>query len=130
MNLFKQIAPTQRNLVETGLLMILLDLLWAYFYFGEYQILVGIFLVGATILIPQLFYPVAWVLLVIGRLLNLFIPKILLGVIFYWLVTPVGLIRRILGKDSLQLRKFKENHTSVFIDKPPETQKSRIEQPF
>jgi len=39
--------------------------------------------------------------------------KVLLAAVFYLIVTPVGVVRRLLGHDSLRLRAFKRSDVSV-----------------
>jgi hypothetical protein len=39
--------------------------------------------------------------------------KVLLAVVFYVIVTPIGVVRRMLGHDSLRLRAFKSGDGSV-----------------
>ena len=58
----------------------------------------------------------AWAKL--GLLLGQVFNPILLGVIFFLVVTPIAVIRRLLGKDSLHL-KFKSNLESYWIDRSP-----------
>ena len=41
--------------------------------------------------------------------------RVLLSVIYFVVVFPVGLFRRIIGKDSLKLKSFKKNIDSAFV---------------
>jgi len=52
--------------------------------------------------------------LFLGRLVN----PIILGVIFFLVITPIAVIRRLLSKDSLHL-KFKPKLKSYWIDRNP-----------
>jgi hypothetical protein len=42
------------------------------------------------------------------------VSKIILSVLFYGLVLPVGLVRRTLGKDAMQIKSWKKGKESVF----------------
>ena len=53
-----------------------------------------------------------------GLLLGQVFNPLLLGVIFFLVVTPMAVIRRLLGKDSLHL-KSKSNLESYWIDRSP-----------
>ncbi len=44
-----------------------------------------------------------------GLILGSFVSPIVMGVVFFIVVTPISLIMRILGKDSLNLKKNKSN---------------------
>ena len=50
----------------------------------------------------------------LGILLSTFFSPIIMGLVFFVIVTPTGLIIRILGKDVLK-RKFIKNKTSYWI---------------
>ena len=58
----------------------------------------------------------AWAKL--GLLLGQVFNPILLGVVFFLVVTPMAVIRKLLGKDSLHL-KSKSNLESYWIDRSP-----------
>ena len=58
----------------------------------------------------------AWAKL--GLLLGQVFNPILLGIVFFLVVTPMAVIRRLLGKDSLHL-KSKSNLESYWIDRSP-----------
>ena len=51
-----------------------------------------------------------------GKLLSKIITPLIMGVIFFLIVTPIGLIMRVLGKDILSL-KYNENSKSYWIEK-------------
>jgi hypothetical protein len=42
------------------------------------------------------------------------ISKIILAVLFYLMVLPVGLVRNLLGKDAMQTKSWKKANDSVF----------------
>ena len=77
----------------------------------------ALFLV-VTIARPSILGPLnrAWAKL--GLLLGQVFNPILLGVVFFLVVTPMAVIRRLLGKDSLHL-KSKSNLESYWIDRSP-----------
>ena len=58
------------------------------------------------------------------------VSRILLTVIFYVLVTPVGLIRRVLGADAMQLKKWKNGNVSVFQERNHLFNSADIEKPY
>ena len=51
-------------------------------------------------------------------LLHRFVSPLALGVLFFAVVTPIGLAMRLMGKDFLHLRR-KRNTTSYWIDRVP-----------
>jgi hypothetical protein len=53
-----------------------------------------------------------------GLLLGQVVNPVILGLVFFLVVTPMGIVRRLLGKDSLHL-KPKPNLKSYWIDRNP-----------
>jgi hypothetical protein len=62
---------------------------------------------------PQLYGPAAIVWFKLSELLGTVVSKIVLCIVFLVVVTPVGLLRRVAGKDSLKLKSFKKGYGSV-----------------
>ena len=58
------------------------------------------------------------------------VSKILLTLIFFVVVTPVGLIRRLTGADSLQLKKWKKGTDSVFVERQGAIQDKDLVNPY
>ena len=56
--------------------------------------------------------------------------KILLSILFFGLVTPIGLLRRLFRKDSLKLRAFKAGEESVMLVRNHTFVRSDIEKPY
>jgi hypothetical protein len=79
-----------------------------------YKITVAVLLI--TALFPVVFTPLSRVWYGAARLLERVMSTIILFLIFYLVVTPVGLLRRYIGKDkdALRIRSFQRGHTSVF----------------
>jgi len=65
--------------------------------------------------VPQLYRPVAVLWLGLSHLLGTVVSKILLTLVFFGVVTPIGLARKLLGFDSLKLRDFKSGENSVML---------------
>jgi len=66
-----------------------------------------------SLLIPKLFYPIAKLWFALGTVLGFVSTKILLSIIFFLVLTPIGVLRKLLGKDSLHLKLFKKDNFSV-----------------
>src|SRR5437763_4414280 len=64
---------------------------------------------------PQLYRPVAVLWLGLSHLLGTVVSKILLTLVFFGVVTPIGLARKLLGFDSLKLKDFTSGGNSVMV---------------
>lgn len=75
----------------------------------------GMILHVVNMILPRVFAPVAVVWLGFSKILGTVMSKVLLSILFFGLVTPIGAFRRLFGKDSLKLRAFKASEESVMI---------------
>jgi len=121
---------TRRQNMEVGVLCAIA--LLALFHFQGQQIyLIGSLVVLVLILIlPFVFQPLTWLWFGISRLLASFVPLVLLTILFYVLVTPVGLFRKLLGKDTLKLKEFKRGKNSVLVKAKESFSKKDFERAF
>ena len=77
---------------------------------------ISFFIVAITF--PYLLGPLNRTWFKFGLLLGQAVNPVILGVVFFLVVTPIGISRRLLGKDSLHL-KPKPNLKSYWIDRDP-----------
>lgn len=79
--------------------------LWPIVFRGDspriWAISVGGVLVGLGLAVPSSLKHIHLVWMKIGHVLGYINTRILLGVIFYGLITPMGMIMRVLGKDPM-----------------------------
>ena len=83
-----------------------------------------------TMLLPSLLNPVAIIWFTLSNFLGFFISKIVLSVIFIILIVPLGLFRKLIGKDNLKLRQFKVSKSSVLMDRNHTYIRKDILKPF
>lgn len=62
-----------------------------------------------TIIAAKMLYPFNWLWYRLGWVLGLVVRPIVFGILFFVIVTPVGIISRLGGRDELSLRKSKEH---------------------
>lgn len=89
----------------------------------------GVFLMMA-LAAPSLLAPLNRGWLRFGLLLHRIVSPLVLGIMFFLVITPIGLLMRALGKDLLRL-KFEKGSTSYWIDRvppgpPPESVKDQF----
>ncbi|NJO01183.1 MAG: hypothetical protein HC880_05310 [Bacteroidia bacterium] len=106
---------SQRQNTEVGVLLGLVCIVLFYFYRQEFYLWAAMLALGMVLILPLVFKPLAWLWFGFSGLLAMIVPTILLGIIYYLLVFPVGYLRRLMGKDSLQLNKFKKSRSSVLV---------------
>ncbi len=109
--------PTSRDLTILALLFLIIPsaiggfkLWWSGNESGYYWIGVGVVL-GALRLVPPLFRQVYRGWIAFSIILGYFVSRLLLTLLYFLVITPTGLIMRLVGKDPMERR----------IDKSAET---------
>ena len=115
---------------DTGQAMALLCLIILVFFRQASFAGIALIVLLINMLRPQVYKPLAKWWFALSNLLSRIVPRILLGVLFYVMVTPVGLIRRVLGKDPLQLKKWKKGRESVLRERNHTLSAKDIINPF
>lgn len=72
----------------------------------------------AALALPRVLAPLSQLWLKFGLFLHACISPIIMGLVFYTTVTPIGLVRRLLGQDPLRLR-FDSGAVTYWIERHP-----------
>ena len=115
---------------DTGMAMVLILLLFGLFSADSIYFKLSILFLIINMIYPLIYKPIAIIWLGLSNLLGTIISKIILSLVFFIVVLPVGIIRRLMGFDSLNLRKFKESNHSVFENRNITYSGKDIENPF
>ncbi len=108
------LSSTPEQAKDTGMAMVLICLLLGYSGKFPKFLPLSIILLLLTMAWPKAFKPLAGLWFGLSQALGHVVSKIVLGLAFFLIVTPIGLIRRWIGADSLQLKKWKKGTESVF----------------
>jgi hypothetical protein len=111
---FKPII-TKGQTKEFGMVLVLISIFIGIQKRDFNYVKVAFILMAITILFPIIFYPLAFCWFGLGKLLGKISSAILLSIIFILVVVPVGLLRKIFGFDSLNLKKFRKDTKSVMV---------------
>jgi uncharacterized membrane protein len=79
---------------------------------------------------PPLFTPFAYLWYKLSEILGYISSRLLLSMVFFLVVTPVAWVRRLMGKDTLELKKFKKERGSVLKEKEHTFAAADLEKPF
>ena len=86
--------------------------------FRAWAVIVGGVLMVVGGIQPQLLAPIHKGWMGVGHVLGWINTRILLGVVFYGLVTPIGILFRMLGKNTMQ-EAFSDQLSTYRIVRPP-----------
>ena len=106
----------------------------AYFYFKgiiftSYYLGIAsvVFFLIAT-LKDDILRPLNKLWMIFGLILGMIVNPIVMGVVFFFIFTPIGIIMRVIGRDELQLQ-FK-NKSSYWIKRSVDTQSNSFRKQF
>jgi hypothetical protein len=96
---------------------VLISILLGLFTDRDSFYVISLILVLITIVFPGFLYYAAILWFGLSRVLGMITSGLLLSVIFFAIVTPVALFRKISGKDRLGLKGFRKDRSSLFVDR-------------
>lgn len=79
---------------------------------------------------PGIFKPFARLWFGLSLALGAVVSRIVLAAVFFLIVCPVAFVRRLMGKDSMQVRSWKKGKDSVFRRRDHRFERDDIEHPY
>lgn len=121
---------SKKEASDTGMALVLISLLIGNFTQSIIYFKIAIALLIMNMTFPMFYYPFAIIWLGLTNLMGAIVSKIVLSVIYLIIVVPTGRIRRLMGKDSLNLNAFKKNKGSVMVTRDYKFSSKDIENPY
>lgn len=106
--------PTQAYTKDTGLVIVLILLLTAYWTEKLFFLPLSIGTLLVVMTVPTVLKPLAFIWYYFSTALGIITNRIILAVIFGGVLTPIGIIRRCLGCDPMKRKAWKNGVHSVF----------------
>ncbi len=127
----KSVAMISKDQIkDSGMSIVLIFLILYFVLQNDFYIKLSIIALLLNMIWPKVYYPFAIFWFGLSNILGLVVPKILLSIIFFIVVTPIGLFRRLIKIDSLQLKKFKKGKDSVMRSRNHTFSNSDLEKPY
>ena len=115
---------------DTGLALVLILLIIEYAKRPNLVILSAMAVLILVMTWPKFFTPLARVWFGFSHFLGLIVSKIILSVVFFLIVTPVGLARKACGADPMNCKIWKKGDESVLVERNHQYVKEDIEKPY
>lgn len=116
--------------MDSGLALVLLSLLAYQIFPGRLVVAIATLLLLLCITVPGIFAPFARVWFSIADLFATAASALLLSLVFLLLVTPVGVVRRLLGNDPLKLKSCRSGDNSLFTTRNHRWLPADMEKPY
>uniref|UniRef100_I2PY52 Arginine/ornithine antiporter ArcD n=1 Tax=Desulfovibrio sp. U5L TaxID=596152 RepID=I2PY52_9BACT len=124
------LSATREQAKDTGMALVLVSLI---VFLATREIRYATIAAGILLLdmiSPSLFKPAAKLWFGLSHVLGTVMSKVLLSLIFYLVLSPMGILRTLSGKDPMRARQFKKGEGSVFRVRDHAFVAADIEQPF
>ncbi len=108
---------SKKENTDAGLALLLIILLIQWIFHISIPVIIPVLLVLLIMIYPTLFYIFSLFWYNLSDILGKIISTIFLVIVFTIFVTPVAIIRRLLGKDALQIKKFKKTNDTAFFER-------------
>ena len=99
--------PSNRSFGLLFFIVFLIISIWPLSYNGEirfYSLVISLIFLILGLINSNILKPLNFLWMKFGLLLGKVISPIILGIIFFFVVTPIGLIMKLVGKDLLNLK--------------------------
>lgn len=102
---------------DVGLVLMML-FLFLHFHYDRRPLLIAAFLVaGVTLLLPVLLSPVSKAWYALSELLGIVMSRVLLSIVFFFVITPIGFIKRTVDGKRLLGEQWKKGTVTVFTNR-------------
>ena len=115
---------------DTGLAVVLILLIIEYIKRPNWLVFAAMAALVLVMTWPEVFRPLAKVWFGFSHFLGLIISKIILSIVFFLIVTPVGLVRKAFGADPMKGRVWKKGKVSVLVERNHRYEKKDLENPY
>lgn len=102
--------------ITFGLTMTMISIIIAYLKDTRSILLLSLAIVIMCIASPVLLKPFAFVFYNIVKVIGKLLSSIVLGLVFFIIITPIAIFRRLLGHDTMKMDLWKKDTNSVFTD--------------
>ena len=123
---FKKIQNKWVN--DTALIAALVFIVLAYFYHIGF-IFVAVIILCFLIITPSFLTPLGYIWYMFALLLSKVVGTLFFGFVFFVVILPIGIARRLMGKDDLLLRNWRSSKTSL-IKRNHLFSKDNLERPY
>ena len=108
--------------ITTGIILLIVSAVLLYHNKELYQSLaiIASAFIGLGIILPVLLKPAYLVWMTFSAILGWVMTRVILSIVFYLIMTPIGLITRLLGEDFLALKRKDSNSYWNYRDSPKE----------
>jgi hypothetical protein len=115
---------------DTGMAAVLILLLVTWFTANMTLVIPAIVVLILTMTVPVVFKPLSVVWFGLANLLGHLASTVILSVLFFVVLMPVGIVRKAGGADALRLKKWRNGDESAFVVRDHTFTAGDLEKPY
>ena len=115
---------------DTGMAAVLILLLVTWFSANLALVIPAIVVLILTMTVPVVFKPLSVVWFGLANLLGHVVSTVILAVLFFVVLMPIGIIRKAGGADALGLKKWRNGDESAFVVRDHQYVAGDLEKPY
>ena len=109
---------TKAQARDTGMAMTLVALLLGNVFLKEPRLnAVAILILIITMTVPSVFKPAAVLWFGFSNLLGAIMSRVILSLVFFVVLTPIGALSKLIRKEPLKIKAFKKSKGSAFVNR-------------
>ena len=108
---------TRKQCGEFGMAAVMIALILALYFKMELYVLLAFVLTLITLAVPVILYPFAVIWFGFSKLLSVISISVMMALVFFLVVVPVGILRKLMGKDRMKTKEFKKGRRSVMVNR-------------
>ena len=118
--------------ITVGIILIMISglLIWKEIESFQIFLTIGVVLNVLGIVIPVFLKPIYWIWMIFSSILGWFMTRVILTLLFYAILTPIGIISRFLGKQFIELVWKEKDSTYWNYRSPGIIEKERYKKQF
>ncbi len=123
-------GSTQKEMSDSGQALVLISLILFLFLEQRVWLWLALACLVLNMACPSLFRWWAFLWLNVSLLLGGVVSRIVMTLEFFLLVLPVGLVRRLMGRDAMALKQWRRGSESVFVERDHVYVAGDLENPY
>jgi hypothetical protein len=128
--IFDKKIITVEKCKDSGLALVLISLICYQAWKLEIFILSAIILLIIAMTYPLIFQPFARVWFSLSSAIGTVVSKIILTILFFLVVLPIGIVRSLMGRDAMLIKSWKQGNESVFRVRKHRYKGEDLEHPY
>ena len=108
---------TQKEMSDSGQALVLILLILTLILGHRFWLWGAVVALVLNMASPKIFKGFAYLWLNFSHTLSIVVSHIVLAAQFFLIVLPIGIIRKIMGKDAMALKKWRQGDASVFVER-------------